>query len=224
MELARRYLFSSVGRKYIMALTGLAWSLFVATHMAGNLLLLVGPEAYNKYGHAIISNPLVYVAEAGLVIFLSLHAYTGIALWLKNRNSKPQMYAVKATTRVKGASLSSRTMAYSGSITLVFLILHLITFKYGTHYDVSYDGKQIRDLYRLAAEVFQTPAYVAWYSFCLVILGFHLYHGFASSFQTLGLNHPRYNGLVKTFGYGYAFVVAAGFIIQPLYFLFLAGK
>jgi succinate dehydrogenase / fumarate reductase, cytochrome b subunit len=224
MELARRYIFSSVGRKYIMALTGLAWSLFVATHMAGNLLLFVGPEIYNKYGHAIVSNPLVYVAEAGLVIFLSLHAYTGISLWIKNRNSKPSMYAVKATTKVKGATVASRSMAYTGSIVLVFIILHLITFKYGTNYVVSYDGKQIRDLYRLVAEVFQTPAYVVWYALCMVFVGVHLYHGLASSFQTLGLNHPRYNALIKKFGYAYSFVVAAGFLSQPLFFLFVAGN
>jgi succinate dehydrogenase / fumarate reductase, cytochrome b subunit len=224
MELAKRYLFSSVGRKYIMALSGLAWSLFVATHMLGNMLLFAGPEAYNKYGHALVSNPLIYVAEAGLVIFIALHAYTGISLWLKNRNSKPSLYAVKATNPKKGASTSSRTMAYTGTITLVFLILHLVTFKYGTVYFANYDGKQIRDLHRLVVEVFQTPAYVIWYCVCLVLIGVHLYHGFASSFQTLGINHPRYNTLVKNFGYVYSFLVAAGFLSQPLYFLFFAGK
>ena len=215
-----RYLCSSVGRKYIMALSGLAWSGFVLAHMLGNLLILGGAEAYNKYGHALISNPLIYVAEAGLVAFLLLHAFNGIQLWLHNQKTKPQKYAVRATG-VKGSSTASRTMAYTGSITLVFIILHLVTFKYGSQYTVNYGGGDIRDLHALVIEIFQSPAYVAWYVLCLVLIGVHLYHGFSSSFQTLGINHPRYNKVIKKVGYIYAAVVAAGFIVQPLYVFLL---
>jgi len=216
-----RYLTSSVGRKYLMAVSGLAWSLFVLSHMAGNLLILIGAEAYNRYAHALITNPFLYVAEAGLVTMLVLHVWNGLALWLHNQKAKPVQYAV-TPIRAKGASLSSKTMIYTGSITLVFLILHLITFKYGSHYTAVYGGVQMRDLHRLVVEVFKSPAYVAWYVVCMVLVGMHLFHGFSSSFQTLGINHPRYNKAIKYGGWIYGIVVAAGFIVQPLYVFFLA--
>lgn len=216
-----KYLTSSVGRKYIMAVTGLLWSGFVFAHMLGNMLIMVGPEAYNRYAHALISNPLIYVAEAALVVTLSLHAYNGISLWLRNQRTKPSQYAV-TPTRVKGASVASKSMAYTGSIVLVFIILHLITFKYGPNYTAVYGGVEMRDLHRLVIEVFQIPAYVGWYLVCMVLVGLHLFHGFSSSFQTLGVNHPRYNGLIKTVGTVYGVVVAAGFIVQPLYVFFFA--
>jgi succinate dehydrogenase / fumarate reductase, cytochrome b subunit len=218
---ALAYLSSSIGRKYIMAITGLIWSGFVAAHMAGNMLIFVGAEAYNKYGHAIVNNPFIYVAEAALVITILGHAFNGVSLWLRNQNTKPQKYAV-TPKGVKGASLASKTMVYSGSITLVFIILHLITFKYGPVYQVDYGNGPIRDLHRLMVEVFQTPAYVAWYLACLVLVGLHLYHGFSSSFQTLGINHPRYNTAIKKLGMAYGVIVAAGFISQPLYVFLLA--
>ena len=216
-----RYLTSSVGRKYLMAITGLVWSGFVLTHMLANLLIIFSAEAYNKYAHALTSNPLIYLAEAALVLTLLLHAADGMSLWWRNQRTKPSQYAV-TPKRVKGASLASKSMIYTGSIMLVFLVLHLITFKFGTNYTVSYDGVEMRDLHRLVLEVFRIPAYVAWYFVCMVLVGVHLFHGFASSFQTLGINHPRYNPLIKGVGYFYGFGIAAGFIAQPLYVYFLA--
>ncbi len=216
-----RYLTSSIGRKYLMAVTGLLWSGFVLTHMLANMLILFSPEAYNRYSHILISNPLIYIAEAALVVTLVVHAYSGVNLWLRNQRTKPQHYAV-TPTGAKGASLASKSMIYSGTITLVFVILHLITFKFGKYYEVVYDGVVMRDLHRLVIEVFQSPAYVGWYLVCLVLLGVHLYHGFSSGFQTLGLNHPRYNRAIKGLGYFYGIVVAAGFISQPLYVFFFA--
>lgn len=213
-----KYLSSSVGKKYLMSLTGLAWSLFVLTHMLGNLLIFAGPEAYNKYSHALVSNPLIYVAEAGLLGLILVHIYNAFSLKFRNWRAKPQLYAVRPKGP-KGASLSSSTMIYTGSIILVFLISHLITFKYGQHYAINYGGVEMRDIHRLVMEIFQNPAYVAWYLVCLVFVGVHLYHGVASSFQTLGINHPRFNGGIKVFGYAYSIIVAAGFISQPLYVL-----
>lgn len=215
-----RYFTSSVGRKALMAVTGLIWSGFVFTHMAANMLIIFDKDAYNKYSHALITNPLIYVAEAALVVTILLHAYEGIALFLRNQDAKPQKYAVKPS-RVKGASLAAKTMIYSGSIMLVFLILHLITFKFGTHYDVVVDGVRMRDIHRLVIEVFKMPAYVIWYFVSMIFVGLHLYHGVSSGFQTLGINHPRYNKLIKYGGWLYAIVVAAGFLSQPLYVFFI---
>lgn len=217
------YLSSAIGRKQLMALTGLAWSLFVLTHMAGNLLILINAEAYNKYGHAIVTNPLIYVAEAGLVLMILVHIFTGVKLTLENRAARPQKYALP-TNGKKAARFQSKFMIFHGSLLLVFLIWHLITFKYGPHYSVTYNGVEVRDLHRLVLEVFQNPIYVVGYIVCLIGVGFHLSHGFYSSFATLGLFHPRFSPILNKFGYLYSFVVAAGFISQPLYVFLIAGR
>jgi succinate dehydrogenase / fumarate reductase, cytochrome b subunit len=208
---------SSIGKKMIMGVCGAVWAGFVFVHMAGNMLILLSAELYNRYGNAIVSNkPLLYTTEVILVGSVLVHAVLGILLALENRRAKPQKYAVAAQGE-KRVSLASKTMAYQGSIILFFIIYHLITFKYGTEYLVTYNGVEMRDLHRLVVEVFQQPAYVVGYVVCLLLLGWHLSHGVSSVFQTLGLNHPRYQNRIKWIGCIYALVVAAGFISQPLY-------
>ncbi|WP_374031641.1 hypothetical protein [Bdellovibrio bacteriovorus] len=123
----------------------------------------------------------------------------------------------------KKVTLASRTMAIQGSLILVFIILHLITFKYGTHYETTVNGVVMRDLAKLMFEVFQSPGYIAWYVVCLVLLGFHLSHGVGSTFQSLGLMEGTYRNTWKKLSYAYAVVVAAGFIAQPV-FIFLVGN
>ena len=208
---------ASIQKKMFMGICGLIWAGFVFTHMAGNMLILVSAEMYNKYGHAIVSNkPLLYTAESVLLAALVGHVVMGIWLTIENRRAKPQKYAV-APSGEKRASLASRTMALQGSLILFFVIYHLITFKYGTEYLVTYDGVEMRDLHRLIIEVFQQPVYVIGYVVCLLILGWHLSHGVSSIFQSLGFNHPKYNPMIKKVGCAYALVVALGFISQPLY-------
>lgn len=218
-----KYLMSSIGRKQLMAVTGIAWSLFVLTHMAANLLILFDPEAYNKYSHALITNPFIYVAEGGLVLTLLIHIVNGMKLTLENKMARPQKYAM-APSGEKAPRFQSKWMAYHGTLLLIFLVWHLVTFKFGTYYAVTYDGVEMRDLHRLVLEVFQSPVYVGFYLLCMVAVGFHLSHGFYSAFATLGLSHPRYASLVSKFGYLYAAVVAAGFASQPIYVFFLAGR
>jgi succinate dehydrogenase / fumarate reductase cytochrome b subunit len=215
------YLCSTIGRKQIVALTGLGLTLFVLLHMLGNCLIFVSPEAYNTYSHKLTSSALIYIAEVGLVVLFFCHLYLAITLTIANRRARPDGYAM-GTNGKKGVSFASKTMIYQGSILLVFVILHLITFKYGPHYTVTYDGVEMRDLHRLVLEVFHSPAYVGWYVICLLLLGLHLSHGVSSSVQTLGGNHPHYNKFIKCFGYFYAVVVSLGFISQPLY-VFLKG-
>jgi succinate dehydrogenase / fumarate reductase cytochrome b subunit len=201
----------------LMGICGLIWTGFVFVHMAGNMLILVGAEAYNKYSHAIVSNKIVlYGAEIVLLLALIGHATLGILLTAENYKAAPKKYAMKASPQ-KRATLASQTMAIHGTIILFFIIYHLITFKYGAEYTVEYDGVVMRDLYKLIFEVFSQPAYVFGYVICLLLLGTHLSHGFGSVFQTLGLNHPKYNKLVKCGSYVYAAVVVAGFISQPIY-------
>ncbi|BBH54240.1 succinate dehydrogenase cytochrome b subunit [Fluviispira sanaruensis] len=213
------FLTSTIGKKYLMALTAIVWSLFVMVHMIGNMLIVVGAEAYNNYSHALTSNPIIYLIEAFLVAVLLFHAVTGLTLVVRNSRTKPKFYAV-TPMREKSASIASRTMIYTGTATLAFVIWHLITFKFGPEYFVTYNGIEMRDIYKLVIEKFHEPLYVAGYGLVMILIGLHLYHGVQSIFQTLGLSHPRYNKFFKIFGYTYAVVVAAGFISQPLFVYF----
>ncbi|MGE5086990.1 MAG: succinate dehydrogenase cytochrome b subunit, partial [Bacillota bacterium] len=210
------FLGSTVGKKYLMGITGLIWAGFVLAHMAGNLLIFVSSDAYNSYGHALTSGNIIYVAETVLILALIVHVYTAVSLTISNRAAKSQRYAVTANGKKK-TTLASRTMAVQGSIILVFIILHLITFKYGVHYETTVNGTPMRDLARLMFEVFQQPGYVIWYLVALILLGFHLSHGVGSTFQSLGLMEGTYRNMWKKLSYAYATVVALGFIAQPVY-------
>ncbi|WP_413559223.1 succinate dehydrogenase cytochrome b subunit [Bdellovibrio sp. HCB209] len=213
------FLGSTVGKKYLMGLTGLIWAGFVLAHMAGNMLIFVSHDAYNAYGHALTSGKIIYVAEAVLVLALISHVSLAISLTKNNRESKGQKYAV-AAKGAKKVSLASRTMAIQGSLILVFVILHLITFKYGHYYETNVNGVPMRDLAKLMEEVFQQPGYVVWYVVALILLGFHLKHGVGSTFQSLGLMEGTYRNVWTKLSIGYGIIVAFGFISQPLY-LFL---
>jgi succinate dehydrogenase / fumarate reductase, cytochrome b subunit len=214
------FLDSSVGKKYLMGVSGLIWAGFVFTHMLGNMLILVSSDLYNAYGHAIVSNkPLLYGAETVLILALITHVYCAITLTLKNRKARGHSYAATPNGS-KAAAFASQWMAVHGSIILVFIISHLITFKYGPEYQTTVNGVPMRDLAKLINEVFHQPGAVAWYLVALVLLGFHLTHGVRSIFQSFGLLHPAYQPLIKRAGVAYAVVVAAGFISQPL-FVFL---
>ncbi len=212
---------STVGRKYIMGISGLVWMGFVFGHMAGNMLLLVGADSFNAYGHAIVSNKiLLYGAEITLVIALVAHIITAISLTLKNRSSRDIDYAVQPNGDKK-ARFASRTMGLQGSILLAFIILHLITFKYGTVYETTVNGVQMRDLHRLVIELFHQPGYVVGYVAALIIMMFHLSHGAHSIFQSFGILERKMQHNLRVFAWAYAAVVVGGFISQPLYVYFI---
>lgn len=218
------YAFTSVGKKFIMGVTGLIWAGFVMGHMAGNLLMFISSEAYNAYGHAITSGYSIYLIESVLLAAFAIHVFCAVALTIENRKARgPQKYAMSPNGS-KGVSIASKTMAIQGSLILVFLILHIATFKYGTYYETTVHGVAMRDLYRLMHEVFQQPGYVVWYVVCLILLGFHLSHGFGSTFQSLGIKNERTEPLLNKLSILYGLVVAGGFISQPLFMLFFAGK
>lgn len=211
---------STVGKKYLMGLSGLIWAGFIFGHMAGNMLILVSPDAYNAYGHAIVSNKiLLYGTEIALLGALVTHVILAVLLTKQNRQSRGNQYAVSPKGE-KGPSFASQWMAVQGSIILVFIISHLITFKYGPPYETTVDGVVMRDLAKLIYEVFSSPGALAWYLVSLVLLGFHLTHGVRSIFQSFGLLHPAYQPIIRRAGVVYSVVVAGGFISQPL-FVFL---
>lgn len=208
---------STVGRKYLMGASGLVWMGFIFGHMAGNMLILVSADLYNAYGHAIVSNKiLLYGTEIIILGALATHIMCAISLTLENRKARNTRYAM-IPNGAKGASLASRTMAVQGSMILLFIILHLITFKYGPNYETTVNGVQMRDLHKLVLEVFHNPVYVAWYVVCLVLLMFHLSHGAKSIFQSFGVLERKMQAGIKTGAWVYAIVVAFGFLSQPLY-------
>lgn len=216
-----RYFSSSVGRKQLMGISGLAISLFSLAHMLGNMSMFLGADAYNKYGHAITSNKLLlYTAEIGLVVMFGIHVYLGIKLSIENKAARKHKYAMP-TNGVKKAEFASKSMKYHGMVLLGFLIYHLITFKYGPEYMVNIDGVEVRDLFKLIVEKFHQPAYVVGYVICMIFIGVHLSHGFNSSFQSLGFNHPRYKPKLRKLSIAFALLVAIGFAAQPLYVYFV---
>lgn len=218
---SRPFILTSVGKKYIMALSGMVWAGFVFAHMAGNLLIFVGPDAYNKYGHALTSGYFIYAAETVLVLSLFTHIFCAVSLTRENRAARGgQRYAI-SPNGTKGTTLASRTMAIQGSIILVFLINHLITFKFGHIYIDQ--NSNMRDLYRLLIENFRKPEYVAWYVLSLTLLAGHLSHGIGSIFQSLGLRSDKYAGAFKKIGWVYAAVVVIGFLSQPIY-IFITSR
>jgi succinate dehydrogenase / fumarate reductase cytochrome b subunit len=222
MNALLKYLRSSVGKKFIMGLSGLGLAGFVLIHMAGNMLVFKGAEAYNHYGHMMTSSPVYPVLGPGLMGLFLLHAFMGILLFAQNkaaRGGAGSGYAMAASQQ-KDYSLATKTIMATGALLLFFIVTHLASFKYGEHYTVTYDGVEMRDLFRLMVEKFSHVGFVAFYVLSLVLLAFHLSHGFSSAFQSLGLNHPKYRPLIKCGGVAYAVIVAAGFISQPIYLLF----
>jgi succinate dehydrogenase / fumarate reductase cytochrome b subunit len=208
-----------------MALTGLGLVGFVTVHLIGNLTFFVGPEAFNAYAHKLLSlGPLLYLVEIGLVGIFLLHAVFATAVYLNNRQARAQNYDTTGNAGDPSLkTISSRTMIYTGIILFVFVIIHVKTFKYGTYYAFDNGGESIRDLYRLVVEIFQSPIYTFGYVLAMVLLGYHLRHGFWSAFQSLGTMHARYTKGIYGLGVLIAIVLAVGFLFLPVYVYFGGG-
>lgn len=194
-------------------MTGLALCGFLVSHLAGNFLLLVGPNAFNVYGHKLASlGGLLFVIEGVLAVIFALHLGLAIKLNIENLNARggAKRYNKKVNTG-RGTTFMSQTMPWTGLILLVFTILHLKNLKFGTYYTTNVDGVEMRDLYKVTVEYFQSAAAVAWYIFAMTAAALHTAHGFASAFQSMGWNHGKYFKNVKRVGYLYAIVVAGGF-------------
>lgn len=213
---------SSIGSKILIALTGLALFVFLIGHLAGNLLFLAGPDAFNHYAHTLISNPLVYVAEAGLLAVFFLHVAKTVAGVLTNRSARPAAYAARRWAKTKSPrsrkSLASTTMIVTGSITALFVATHLATFKFGAFYE----SAGIRDLYRLQLEIFSAPGYVVFYLVAMALIFFHLWHGLSSAAQSLGVDHPQWTPRILVLGRVLSIAIAGGFFIIPIYTFLLS--
>ncbi len=221
---ALRMLGSTVATKVILAFTGLSLFAFLIVHLYGNLLAFLGPASYNEHAHALISNPLIIPAEFGLIALFITHIFKAVANYGKNRNARPMNYGVKKWAGGPSRkSLGSVTMIWTGLATLLFVVIHLKTFKYGPFY-VNADMPEERDLFRLLIEVFKQPLYVGAYVVSMILLGLHLRHGIASSMQSLGIVPDSKTGMVLRTGLVLAIVIAALFALVPVaVFLGMAG-
>jgi succinate dehydrogenase / fumarate reductase cytochrome b subunit len=224
----------SIGKKLLMGLTGLFLVLFLVVHLVGNLLLLVGPEAFNDYAEFMGTNLLIRISEIGLFAIFIVHIVDGLMISAKNAKARPVKYAVKAG----GANSTwfSRNMKWTGLFFLVFLIIHLCSFfltsRFGVdigvgiseEYNYLQPGMETLSaepisLWHKTAAQFTVEWYVAINVAAMVFLIFHLNHGFQSAFQTLGWNHKKYTPIIKLVGTGFSILVPIAFAAIPVYFV-----
>lgn len=213
------YFSSSIGRKQLVAVTGLLLCGFLVSHLIGNFLLLLGPEAFNMYAYKLISmGGILYIAEAILGIVFLVHLYLAIRLNIENLSARggAKRYALKKNTG-RGSTIMSLTMPYTGIVLLIFIIIHINALKLGTYYEVMVGEVTMRDMYRTTVEYFQSIWVVVWYIFAMTCAGLHTAHGFASAFQSMGWNHPKYMRTVKNIGYLYALTIAGGFAFLAIW-------
>ena len=216
---------TTVGKKVLTGFTGIAWILFTIAHLLGNFQLFIddGGVAFNAYTKFLESQGLLlYIAEAGLVVTLLLHAAIGVNIWLGKRRARPVGYTKYVSAGEPSAqNFSSRTMIFSGTLLLLFLVGHIWTFKFGPGiaegYVTTIDGEPSRDLYRLVVETFQQPIYVFGYTIVMAVLGLHLRHGFWSAFQSLGAIRPSARKTMQFAALVVSILLAVGFLSIPLY-------
>lgn len=212
-----RFYRSSIGKKLISGATGLALAGFVLVHMAGNLILFLGHDAYNAYAEHLASwGVLLYAAEGLLVGIALLHIAVGISVFSGRLRARPKNYSeYQSVGENSYQSFSSRTMIITGTVLAVFIGLHLWTFKFGPYYPTELNGKSARDLARLVVEVFHKLPYVLGYSAVLLGLGFHLRHGVWSAVQSLGALHAGIRPVAYGFSALLAGGIALGFVVLP---------
>lgn len=216
---------SSLGKKLIMALTGLFLCSFLVVHLIGNFQLLKsdGGESFNLYAKFMTSNPLIRITSILLYTSILGHAAWGLYLVFKNKQARPVAYH----TSNNASTWNSRNMGVLGTIVLAFIIGHMGDFWWEYKFEEGFpvqiiDGVEYKNLYLEVIEAFKVPGIVAFYVFAMAAVAFHLHHGFQSAFQTLGLNHKKYTPIIKGFGAVFAYIIPAAFAAIPL-IIFLRG-
>ena len=215
------FLTSSIGRKLLMSLTGLFLIVFLLVHLVGNLQLLTDStgESFNVYAQFMTTNPVIKLTSYGLYFFILLHIVQGLLIWRDNRAARgSQGYAVKTTRATETNAAIAKRMGALGTIIMAFLGLHLYQFWYKMHWELTAKEEGgIKDLYTLVDTTYQDPIYVAIYVLSMLFISFHLWHGFQSAFQTLGLNHKKYTPFIQLVGKVYAILIPLAFAIIPIF-------
>lgn len=221
MNVAQRIWKSSLGKKYVMAITGLALVGFVIAHLLGNLQVFLGPEALNRYGHFLQTTPeLLWPMRLGLLAAAALHIIAAVALTRENRAARPVPYA---HFEVVAASYASRTIFMSGMIIFVFVIYHLLHFTVqvpqinltGQDFRALEDAKERHDVYRMMVTGYRNPLVSGFYVLGIALLCLHLSHGISSMFQSLGLSNRVYGRFLDRLALMAAILIFAGYCSIP---------
>lgn len=214
-----RWIFSSVGKKTVVALTGIVLVLFVTGHLAGNMTIFFGPNLINAYAmHLRDLGPFLWVIRLGLLLTVGFHIYFTMLLWKENAASTPQKYAVSAPMKT---TVFSRTMRLSGLFVLAFIVFHLAHFTLlwvdpsFASYHTELNGHEVHDVYKMVIVGFSNPIVSAIYIIALFLLAFHLSHGIGSLFQTLGITNKRLRGVYEGIARLIAWVLFFGYISIP---------
>lgn len=210
---------SSIGRKIIMSLSGLFLTLFLVTHLTGNLQLLAqdGGKSFNEYAHFMAHNPFIQlVSWTNLLLIIPIHFIMATVMTLKNRKSKG-----KTGVANKSGSWASRNMYIFGAVIFVFLLIHLNAFWFKSKFTdtlamVNYGSGEVKDLYSLVQHKFSNILYSGFYIASMLFIAFHLWHGFQSAWQTIGISSDKITPAIKSLGYFIAIAVSLGFAIIPL--------
>lgn len=218
---------SPVGRKLLTGVTGVFLVVFIIEHMVGNLRYFSGnAAAYDEYAHFLLGlGPLLWFIEIVLLVCFVLHAYLGVSIYVEKKRARGQDYALyKTAGKPSLQTVSSRTMIWTGLVLAVFLVIHLLSFKFGPGMDEGFvrevNGVRIRDFKTLMEIKFNEPLYAFAYPLVMILLGFHLRHGVWSAFQSLGAMNPRLTPVVYGIGTVLAVLLAVGFLVLPLYIYF----
>jgi len=204
-------LWSSIGKKLLMALTGLAFCGFLAGHLAGNLTIYGGKDAFNSYAeHLHALGPVLTLVEWGLLFFAVVHVCTGLTLFYQNFSARTSRYVVNK--RAGGRTIGSMTMPYTGILLLAFIIFHLINFHFV--------DKTNTTIYQIVAQAFESPLYVVLYILAMIVAALHVSHGLWSAFQTIGANHLKYMPFIMALSIIFSLAVGFGFGIIPIYLSF----
>ena len=207
---------TSIGRKLVTAVTGLALIGFLIGHMLGNMTMFQGADNLNAYASWLQGHPLIWLARFGLLAVFGIHLVTAISLALENRRARPVGYGRK---ELVAATLSSRYIVVSGLLLLTFVVFHLGHFTLGffqpEHFHVT-DAHGRHDVFRMVVSGFQNPFFSSIYIAAMLLLGFHLHHGVKSLAQTLGLNHDSYSTLLSLAGNGLVALIVLGNCSFPI--------
>jgi len=227
---------SSVGKKYVMAVTGCALFLFVAGHLAGNLQIFLGREAINRYGYFLQSNPeLIWPARLGLLLMLGLHIWSATVLSLENKAARPVGYAVYQPV---GSTYASRHMLIGGSVVFVFIIYHLLHYTAEVQY-LNFTGRNFaafmeplpgqmpperHNIFKMMVVGFSQPLVSGFYVLGLALLCLHLSHGASSMFQSLGWKNDAYRPFLDKAAQVVAVLIFIGYSSIPIAILCGYGK
>jgi len=214
---------SSVGKKLLSGITGVLLFIYVCVHLLGNLTLFVSADAFNRYAHFLenfLHGSMVLVFEIGLVTVFLVHIITGVSVALLDKyRARPVGYIKRGNAGGPSQkTLSSRAMIITGSMLLIFLVIHVRSFKFGETQMIPLEnGEEMMDLYSLVVLSFKNPWVTLGYVGAMVLLGSHLWHGFWSAFQSLGWTNQRWLPILQGLGVIFALALAVGFIVLPLY-------